>query len=80
MKLDIYANYKGNCQEAFRFYERHLNGRIISMATFRQMPDEANIPKERKDDILHARDTKGEPQLGITDKDLLYCVGSFLVK
>ncbi|HMF73914.1 MAG TPA: VOC family protein [Flavitalea sp.] len=55
MKLDMYVNYKGNCQEAFRFYERHLSGRIISMATFRQMPDEANIPEERKDEILHGR-------------------------
>ena len=55
MKLDMYVNYKGNCQVAFRFYERHLSGRIISMATFRQMPDEANIPEERKDEILHGR-------------------------
>ena len=55
MKLDMYVNYKGNCQEAFRFYERHLSGKIISMATFRQMPDEANIPEERKDEILHGR-------------------------
>jgi len=55
MKLDIYVNYKGNCREAFGFYEQHLGGRIISMATFRQMPEEARIPEERKDDILHAR-------------------------
>ena len=55
MKLDVYVNYKGNCREAFRFYEQHLGGTLISMETFRQMPPEANIPEERKDDILHAR-------------------------
>ena len=55
MKLDFYINYKGNCKEAFRFYELHLGGKIIMMSTFREMPDEANIPEERKDDILHAR-------------------------
>ncbi len=55
MKLDIYINYKGNCKEAFRFYEQHLGGKITMMNTFRDMPDGANIPEERKDDILHAR-------------------------
>lgn len=55
MKLDIYVNYKGNCREAFHFYEQHLGGRIIMMQTFAQMPPTANIPEERKDQILHAR-------------------------
>src|SRR3954469_7364588 len=55
MKLNIYINYKGNCKEAFRFYEQHLGGKITMMNTFRDMPDGANIPEERKDDILHAR-------------------------
>jgi PhnB protein len=55
MKLDIYINYKGNCKEAFQFYERHLGGKITMMNTFRDMPDGANIPEERKDNILHAR-------------------------
>ncbi|MFL5810964.1 MAG: VOC family protein [Flavisolibacter sp.] len=55
MKLDIYINYKGNCREAFRFYEQHLGGKITMMNSFRDMPDAANIPEERKDDILHAR-------------------------
>ncbi|MNY24487.1 hypothetical protein D3C86_1582050 [compost metagenome] len=55
MKLDMYVNYKGNCREAFRFYEKTLGGIITSMETFRQLPDEANIPEKRKDDIMHAR-------------------------
>src|SRR2546429_2593587 len=25
MKLDIYLNYAGNCQQAFHFYEQHLD-------------------------------------------------------
>lgn len=55
MKLNVYVNYKGNCREAFRFYEQHLEGTLISMETFGQMPAEANIPEERRDEILHAR-------------------------
>jgi PhnB protein len=55
MKLDFYINYKGNCREAFRFYEQHLGGKITMINTFRELPDAANIPEERKDDVLHAR-------------------------
>lgn len=52
MKLDVYVNYKGCCREAFVFYEQHLQGKIISMETFSQVP---GIPEERKNDILHGR-------------------------
>ena len=55
MKLDFYVNYKGNCKDAFSFYEKHLGGKITMMNTFGGMPDSANIPEERKKDILHAR-------------------------
>lgn len=30
MRLDIYVNYRGNCEEAFRFYEQHLGGTITN--------------------------------------------------
>ena len=55
MKLNVYVNYKDNCREAFEFYEKHLGGKIASVTTFRQMPEAANIPEERKDKIVHAR-------------------------
>jgi PhnB protein len=54
MKLDIYVNYPGTCQEAFRFYEAHLGGVIIMMMTHGQQPG-ATVPDDRKNDILHAR-------------------------
>lgn len=54
MKLDMYINYKGNCREAFLFYEQYLGGKITSIATFRQLPENANISEERKDEVMHA--------------------------
>lgn len=54
MKLDIYVNYRGVCEQAFRFYEQHLGGRITSMMAFNQLPDPTNVPKGRENDILHA--------------------------
>ena len=55
MKLDIYLNYAGNCQQAFRFYEQHLGGKITMMMTHGQGPNAGNVPPELKNAILHAR-------------------------
>ena len=54
MKLDIYVNYPGNCEEAFRFYEQHLGGKMTSMSTHEQQQN-PNIPDGWKIKILHAR-------------------------
>ena len=53
IKLDIYINYPGHCEKAFRFYEQHLGGNIMMMTTHQQKPP--NFPKEWKNPILHAR-------------------------
>jgi PhnB protein len=55
MKLDIYLNYPGNCEQAFRFYEQHLGGRITMMMRHDQQPNQANVPADWKKAILHAR-------------------------
>ena len=55
MKLDVYLNYAGNCQQAFRFYEKELGGKITLMMTHGQGPNAANLPDDQKDTILHAR-------------------------
>jgi PhnB protein len=55
MKLDVYLNYPGNCQEAFRFYEKHLGGKITMMMTHAQQPNATNVPANWKNAILHAR-------------------------
>jgi PhnB protein len=53
--LDIYVNYPGNCEQAFRFYEQHLGGKIIMMMTHQQNPDPSQLPENWKNAILHAR-------------------------
>ena len=63
MKLDIYVNYPGNCEQAFRFYEQHLGGKITMMMTHQQQPDSANVPQDWKNAILHARIELGDTVL-----------------
>ena len=54
MKLDVYLNYRGNCEEAFLFYETHLGGKITGIARHGEQPN-PNIPAGWKDKVLHAQ-------------------------
>jgi PhnB protein len=54
MKLDTYLNYRGTCEEAFRFYEQHLGGKIVMMQRHGDVPN-PNIPTEWHDKVLHAQ-------------------------
>ncbi len=54
MRLDVYVNFRGVCEQAFRFYEQHLGGRITGIVRHGEMPN-PNVPGEWKDKILHAR-------------------------
>ena len=63
MKLDVYLNYAGNCQQAFRFYEQELGGKVMMMMTHGQGPNAANMPAEQRDTILHARIRIGDSVL-----------------
>ena len=63
MKLHTYLNYGGNCEQAFRFYEEHLGGKITMMTTWGQMPDPSAVPPDRKSAILHARMTIGGAEI-----------------
>lgn len=54
MRLDVYVNYRGNCEEAFRFYEQHLAGKITGIVLHREQPN-PNLPAEWQEKVLHAR-------------------------
>ena len=54
MRLDIYVNYRGTCEEAFRFYETLLGGRITGIVRHGQQPN-PNIPADWGEKVLHAR-------------------------
>ena len=54
MRLSVYVNYKGTCEEAFRFYEKELGGRILGIRHHRDMP-ESRVPPEFQDKVVHAQ-------------------------
>jgi PhnB protein len=63
MKIHTYLNYGGNCEQAFRFYEKHLGGKITMMMTYGEQPVPNDVPPDRKKDILHVRMTIGETEI-----------------
>jgi PhnB protein len=53
VKLYSQLNFGGNCEEAFRFYEQHLGGKITMMMHASQLPPGAPQPPGVA--IIHAR-------------------------
>jgi PhnB protein len=54
MRLDLYLNYRGSCEEAFRFYAQQLGGKITHLVRHGERPN-PNIGADWRDKVLHAR-------------------------
>jgi len=55
MQLNPYLLFNGTCEEAFKFYEKCLGGKIEAMMTHAGTPMESHTPREWLNKILHAR-------------------------
>jgi PhnB protein len=55
MKLYSHLNFGGNCEEAFRVYEKHLGGRITMLLHFRDAPQVDMPPGTSPDAVIHVR-------------------------
>ena len=65
MQLHTYLNYGGNCEEAFRFYEKHLGGKITMMMRHGEQPDGRAVAADWAHAVMHARmDIGGTELLG----------------
>ena len=65
MQVNPYLFFNGQCEAAFKFYERCLGAKIDSMMPHAGSPAEAHVPAEWRDKILHARMTvNGQALLG----------------
>lgn len=55
MPLNPYLTFSGQCEAAFKFYERCLGGKVAAMITHAGTPAEEHVPSEWRQKILHAR-------------------------
>lgn len=67
MKLLTYLNYGGNCEQAFRFYEKHLGGKITALMTHGEMPGARDLSPEQARSVLHIRMNLGETEILASD-------------
>ena len=54
MRTSVHLTFGGQCEAAFRFYERALAGRIVTMLAYRDSPMADQVPVEWRDKIVHA--------------------------
>ena len=57
MQVNPYLHYDGNCEAAFKFYEKAAGGKIEVMMTHESAPPDMPMPPDWKKKILHARIT-----------------------
>jgi PhnB protein len=67
MQLSPYLLFNGDCEAAFKFYEKVLGAKIEGMMTNAGSPAEEHVPAEWREKILHARMAVGESVLMASD-------------
>lgn len=53
MNLYTHINFGGNCEEAFRFYEKHLGGKITMIMRKSDLPPEGPRPGGADNAVIH---------------------------
>jgi PhnB protein len=59
MQINPYLSFNGNCEEAFKFYEQTLGGKIESILTHKGAPSMGEVPAGWESKIMHARLSAG---------------------
>ena len=63
MRLNTFLNFGGNCEQAFRFYERHLGGAITMLMRRSEQPDQPVTWPGWEQSIQYAIMKLGETEL-----------------
>jgi PhnB protein len=65
MKLNSHLHFSGQCEEAFKFYEKCLGGKIEGMFRYQEAPgpDAQNVSPDWRNKIMHAFMTIGDQML-----------------
>lgn len=63
MKLYTHLNFGGNCEEAFRFYEKQLGGKITVMMKKNDLPAGAPAPPGPGNPVIHTRMSVADVEL-----------------
>jgi PhnB protein len=60
MQLNPYLLFNGQCEAAFKFYEKVLGGKIVAMMSHEGTPAAEHVPPDWRKKIMHARLSIGD--------------------
>ena len=63
MQVNPYLTFNGQCEAAFKFYEKCLGAKIVMMMMHEGTPAADHVPAEWRNKILHARMMIGDQVL-----------------
>lgn len=63
MQLNPYLLFNGQCEEAFKYYERVLGGKITAILLHEGSPGASHVPPEWGKKVMHAHMTVGDQVL-----------------
>ena len=67
MQANVYLMFKGNCEEAFKYYAKVTGGTIEAMLPHKGTPAEGHTPAEWQNKIIHARLKIGNTSIMASD-------------
>ena len=68
MQVEPYLTFAGNCEEALKFYEQALGGKIAEVHRYAGSPmDNAQLPAEYKNKVMHAKFNAGTTRFMASD-------------
>jgi len=60
MDTNVYLTFDGSCEEAFKFYEKHLGAKTQNIFRYGESPMADQTPADFKNKVMHARMTVGD--------------------
>jgi PhnB protein len=64
MRLNSHLHFSGQCEEAFKLYEKVLGGKVEGLFRYEAAPPDAqNVPADWRNKIMHAYMTIGDQAL-----------------
>jgi PhnB protein len=76
MQLNPYLFFNGQCETAFKFYEKCLGGKITTMMTYGESPESSmtdQVTPEWRNKIMHISLMIGDQELMGSDSPPEYC-------
>ena len=63
MQMSPYLSFNGDCEEAFKFYERSLGGKLGELFRYGGTPMAGEVPADMSNKVMHGSVTIGDQVL-----------------